>query len=92
MESEIAKCAAELFSGKNWEELNDKEKSLVKLLVRDGHLDPPNGFDGKDAAEFYARKDWHKLSQTERDLIDRLEKLGFLVPNEPRNGYVGKAT
>lgn len=80
-----------MFSGRHWEELNEKEKVLVKLLIRDGYLDPPEGFEGKEAAEFYNGKDWHKLSQTERDLIDKLEKLGFLEPNEPANGFVGKA-
>ena len=45
----------------------------------------------KKVAEIYAGKDWHKLSSKERDLIVMLEKSGYLTPNNPPNGFVGKA-
>jgi len=45
----------------------------------------------KIAAEIYAGKDWHKLSKKEKDLVALLEEAGYIIPNNPVNGFVGKA-
>ncbi len=46
----------------------------------------------KKVAMIYANKDWHKLSPDERGLVESLEKDGYIIPNNPANGFVGKAS
>ena len=47
----------------------------------------------KLVAKIYAGKNWHhELSSDEMGLVKMLEKSGYIVPNNPANGFVGKAT
>ncbi len=42
-------------------------------------------------ARIYAGKDWHKLTLNEERLGKMLEENGFIIPNNPENGFVGRA-
>jgi len=46
----------------------------------------------KKAAEVYAGRDWHKLSPEEKALVELLRRSGYIKPNDPPNGFVGKAS
>jgi len=44
-----------------------------------------------ELARLYSGRDWHALSFVQKKLVSDLEKIGYLKPNEPVNGFVGKA-
>jgi len=47
----------------------------------------------KKVAKIYASKNLHHdLSSEETVLVEMLEKGGYLIPNNPENGFVGRAT
>jgi len=43
------------------------------------------------AAQAMQGKDWHKLNHPEKLLCKLLEETGYIIPNEPCNGFIGKA-
>ena len=45
----------------------------------------------KQAALAMQNKDWHQLNYQEIQLCKLLEEAGYIIPNEPANGYIGKA-
>ena len=45
----------------------------------------------KQAAKVMQHKDWHKLNYKEIQLCKLLEEAGYIIPNEPANGFIGRA-
>ena len=45
----------------------------------------------KKVSEIYAGRNWHKLSPDEKALVEMLRRGGYIIPNDPPNGFVGKA-
>lgn len=45
----------------------------------------------RKAAEACAGEDWHRMSEAETMLVKVLEEGGYIIPNNPANGFVGKA-
>ena len=46
----------------------------------------------KQAAKIYAGEDFHKLSLEEEVFVKMLEEMCYIIPNDPVNGFVGKAS
>lgn len=44
-----------------------------------------------ELARLYSGRDWHALPFLQQKLVRDLEAIGYLIPNDPANGFVGKA-